>query len=132
MIISKIKELIKGVTYFLGEKDVFIVIFFIASVIISFNLGRISEKEDLARVRLEQSLIPQKRLADIQKEENLSLKDTPQKEGSSQNIWGSKSGTKFYYAWCSGASRIKEENRVYYSSQEDALKAGRTLASSCK
>ncbi|MEK7091690.1 MAG: hypothetical protein AAB900_01755, partial [Patescibacteria group bacterium] len=31
-------------------------------------------------------------------------------------VLASKNGQKFYYPWCSGVSRIKEVNRIYFAS----------------
>lgn len=44
----------------------------------------------------------------------------------------SKSGTKYHLPWCSGAKRIKEENKVYFKTKEEAESAGYTPASNCK
>lgn len=44
----------------------------------------------------------------------------------------SKSGTKYHFPWCSGAKTIKEENKIYFSSKEEAEKAGYTPAGNCK
>lgn len=44
----------------------------------------------------------------------------------------SKSGTKYYLPSCSGAKRIKEENRVWFNSKEEAQNAGYGPASGCK
>lgn len=44
----------------------------------------------------------------------------------------SKNGTKYYLATCSGAKRIKDENKVWFASVEDAKASGRTLSSTCK
>jgi hypothetical protein len=44
----------------------------------------------------------------------------------------SKSGTKYHLPWCAGAQQIKEENKVYFSSKEEAENAGYTPASNCK
>lgn len=46
-------------------------------------------------------------------------------------ITASKNGSKFYYKNCSGISRIKIENRVYFSSEEEALLANYSLAKNC-
>ncbi len=46
-------------------------------------------------------------------------------------VLASKSGKKYYYPWCTGVDRIKEENKVWFSSVEDAKKAGLTPASGC-
>lgn len=43
----------------------------------------------------------------------------------------SKSGTKYYLATCSAASRIKQENKVYFVSKDDAVAAGYGPAANC-
>jgi hypothetical protein len=43
----------------------------------------------------------------------------------------SKSGTKYYLTTCSSAGRIKDENRVYFGSQEEARAAGYEPAANC-
>jgi hypothetical protein len=52
-------------------------------------------------------------------------------EQSSGGVVASKSGTKYYYPQCSGASRIAEANKVYFASKGEAESAGYTLASNC-
>jgi hypothetical protein len=44
----------------------------------------------------------------------------------------SKNGKMYYTATCSGAKRIKSENRVWFDTASDAQKSGYQLASSCK
>jgi hypothetical protein len=36
----------------------------------------------------------------------------------------SKNGTKYHLPWCSGAAHIKEENKVWFASKEEAAAAG--------
>jgi hypothetical protein len=43
----------------------------------------------------------------------------------------SKNGTKYYPKGCSGAKRIKEENRVFFATASKAESEGYTLASGC-
>ena len=45
---------------------------------------------------------------------------------------GSKKGTKYHLLTCPGAKQMSEENKVYFSSKEDAQKQGYTPASNCK
>ncbi|MEO8637485.1 MAG: hypothetical protein ABI430_01125 [Candidatus Taylorbacteria bacterium] len=45
---------------------------------------------------------------------------------------GAKSGDKYHFPWCSGAQRIKEENKIWFASVEEARKAGYTPAANCK
>jgi len=44
----------------------------------------------------------------------------------------SKNGKLYYGANCSGANRIKLENQIWWSSEQEAMDAGYTKASSCK
>lgn len=43
----------------------------------------------------------------------------------------SKSGKKYYPVGCSGINRIKEENRIYFDSKEEAEASGRTVSDIC-
>lgn len=43
----------------------------------------------------------------------------------------SKNGTKYYLPSCSGAKRIKDENKVWFATKADAEASGRTPASNC-
>jgi hypothetical protein len=44
----------------------------------------------------------------------------------------SKTGSKYYLPSCSGAKRIKEENKVWFQDRVEAEKAGYQPASTCK
>lgn len=48
---------------------------------------------------------------------------------SNSTIFASKSGSKYYYSWCK--SRVKEENRVFFDSSEEAREAGYEKAKNC-
>ncbi len=43
----------------------------------------------------------------------------------------SRSGTKYHLPWCSGAKRIKEGNKVWFNSENEARAAGFAPASNC-
>lgn len=59
-----------------------------------------------------------------------SAKDTKaEKEGS---IIASKNGSKYHFPWCVGAARIKESNKIWFSSEKEAKSAGYTPAKNCK
>ena len=45
---------------------------------------------------------------------------------------GSKSGEKYHLLTCPGAKQIKDENKIYFASKEDAMRNGYTPASNCK
>lgn len=44
----------------------------------------------------------------------------------------SKNGTKYHLPWCGSASQIKEENKIWFATKEEAEKAGYSPASNCK
>lgn len=46
--------------------------------------------------------------------------------------FGSKNGKTYTFAWCGGSGNIKEVNKIYFSSQEDAEAKGRNLSKLCK
>lgn len=43
----------------------------------------------------------------------------------------SKNGTVYHYPWCPGAKQIKEENKIYFNTKEEAKKAGYRPAANC-
>ncbi len=47
-------------------------------------------------------------------------------------VVASRSGTKYYFPWCSGASKIKDSNRVWFITIEKAKRAGYTPSKSCR
>ena len=52
-------------------------------------------------------------------------------EVGEQNFVASVSGSKYHLPWCSGAQRIKEENKLWFSTKENAELAGYEPASNC-
>ena len=44
----------------------------------------------------------------------------------------SKNSDKYHYTWCAGAKRIKEENKVWFNSSQEAEGRGYTLAGNCE
>lgn len=47
-------------------------------------------------------------------------------------VVASKSGTKYYFSHCSGASRISDANKIWFTSAVAAERAGYTLAANCR
>lgn len=47
------------------------------------------------------------------------------------NIWASVNGITYTYSWCSGANNIKEVNRIYFASDEEAINSGKRLSKLC-
>lgn len=60
----------------------------------------------------------------------------PEKQGTATKETGkyvaSKNGTKYYLPACGSAARIKEENKIYFMTKEEAEAAGYSPSSTCK
>lgn len=56
--------------------------------------------------------------------------DPPAASSSPQYV-GSKSGSKYHLLWCPGASQIKESNKVYFNTEDEAFRAGYAPAANC-
>ena len=116
-----------------GKDTAIVVIIFLASFS-SFFLGRMSalnEKTKESGVIISYSDNYASSVADTALK---ALKDSKagQKEGIlSQSITASKNGTKYYIKGCSNA-RIKEENKIYFNTEEEAQSAGYEKSLTCK
>ncbi len=44
---------------------------------------------------------------------------------------GSVNGSKYHYPWCGGAQRIKEGNKIWFASIEEAKNRGYSPAGNC-
>ena len=52
--------------------------------------------------------------------------------GVSGAFVASKNGSKYYAPWCGTVSRIKEENKVWFATEAEAVAAGFGKAANCK
>ena len=101
-----------------NQKELYLAVVIILVAIISFGLGRLS------KIREEKTPIT---IENIESDANKAV------ENKNDKIFvASKNGKKYYYAWCESAKIIKEQNRVWFSTQAAAEKAGYEPASNCK
>ena len=114
-----------------GSKDKILTIIVIVLVgTASFGLGRLSAYEAKKEpVTIEMSEFNSTN-SEIKTEpevlgENISLKE-------SGEVVASKTGDKYHFPWCAGATRILETNKVYFKSAEEAKAAGYLPAGNCK
>jgi len=102
--------------------------FFIIAIIIlvgfgGFGLGRLSKiAEDKTPVYV------QKESARFEGVGGASINEANEK---ARQFVASVKGAKYHLPWCSSASRIKEENKVWFATVEDAESAGYTPAGNC-
>ena len=106
----------------------------------SFGLGRLSkitENSDNFSV-LYPPNYNDMMTANVSKSFNLGAKKgseqspIPGLENAGKTILASKNGSKYYFTTCSGANRIKETNRIWFNSEDEAKSRGLTKSATCK
>ncbi len=120
--INHLRRKIKSVGEYIQKDDVFIVLLLILTNFASFGLGRLS-KIDEQKTPLQ---LNQENTAVV---DQSALSDDSEIKGK---YVASKTGTKYHLPWCPGAQTIKEENKIWFNSKEEAEKAGYGPAGNCK
>ena len=142
--LRKIKDFFKSLT----AEDIYIVLIIILVAIGSFGLGRFSRVEEgreKVSIHYPQVLPAQTGLQGAGAASALNFYENtssyvsentsdniPEISSSENKFVGSKNSDKYHYPWCSGAKRIKEENKVWFSSREEAKAAGYVPAGNCE
>ena len=105
----------------------------------SFFLGRISVAEKSNKIQQKAQiveLITQPVSANANRDVANTERTVSTQSAQSSDAQGayvaSKSGTKYHLPWCAGARSIKEENKVYFASKEEAEARGYEPAANCK
>lgn len=116
-------------------KDIGIVLAIVFLGVFSFGLGRLSGlSTNVIPVTLCESVLPIPSTAITAGAGNAAKSNIGSTEpytGMATYV-GSKSGSVYHFPWCSGAQRIKEENKIWFSSKEEAQLAGYRPATNCK
>jgi hypothetical protein len=116
------------------KDDLYIVTLIILVGAASFGLGKISTYE---KTKTPISILKTKEYmlsTVLEGASSINNKTINEVGDTNQNgvVVASKSGTKYYYPWCAGVSKIKEENKVWFDSIEEAKLAGLTPATNCE
>ena len=123
-IVSKIGDWVK-----VHQKDVFLVFCIVLISFISYNLGRIGALKKTPVTITD----GQQQKADVYSAtgvKNTSVKATTAPV-LDKRVVVSKNSDKYHFTWCSGAKRIKEENKIWFADESAALAAGYTKAGNC-
>lgn len=96
----------------------------------AFGLGRLSATPATEASRLVITMPPDstQAAAPVSAAQSSTVGEASAPQG---DYVASKSGTKYYLATCSGASRIKAENLVHFRSAQEAKAAGYEPAANC-
>ena len=116
--------------------DVILTVLIVVVSIASFCLGRASVQENLGQTKQEAQVSSSLQNEHVEVEKSLiqaTTGTTPVPAAEVQKGYvASKSGTKYHLPWCGSAKQIKEENKIWFATKEEAEKAGYTPASNCK
>ena len=135
--ILKIKNLLRSLN---RRDDIVIVIVIVLVGFGGFGLGRLSKIEEgrgPAILDYGKSETPNTRAKLGTGQANSKLQNSNSQTATvitaKEKLYvASVKGSRYHFPWCSGAGRIKEENKLWFSSKEEAEKAGYTPAKNCK
>ncbi len=126
------------IKYFIDSekgKDILVVLIVILIGLASFGLGRLSKNTISSGIKIEYSNTLNNQDANAVSAVNYINSQSSQKitnSSSSKTFFASNRGSKYYSIGCSGGKTIKQENRVYFATGEEAERAGYELSSACK
>ena len=124
--------------------DMVLILIIVVSTVLSFVLGRISVQGSISKslnTTIQSAVVTTgvDSLPEINNQTQIKKTQTNVQEQTatpSENIQGayvaSKSGTKYHLPWCGSAKQIKEENKIWFATKEEAEKAGYTPSANCK
>ncbi len=116
-------------------KDILIVIIVILVGLGSFELGRLSKENSSSGVKIEypnqDSAQGTEQASNAVSAVSSSIARTSNSTPAGKNYFASSRGSKYYTLGCSAGKSIKQSNRVYFATSDEAEKAGYTLSSSC-
>jgi hypothetical protein len=135
---GSIQEMYDNFKRLITDDSFFFALLIILVALTSFGLGRwsVAQNKPNTPVLTPTTVVrePQAAVAGIEVK-NVPPPSTKNEElgavGKMQYV-ASKSGTKYHLLWCPGAKTIKESNKVYFSSKEEAESAGYQPAANCK
>lgn len=133
MIIEEVRIKIKRAIATIERKEVYTAIIIILVGLASFGLGRLSnlvDNREPVKIRYENFESGGSKPVTLEVgEQGAAVAGIGDIGGS---VVASKNGTKYYFPWCGGVSRISAANKVTFASKAEAEKAGYTPAANCK
>jgi len=137
---EKIKQGIKNFLESEKGKDILVVTIVILVGLGSFELGRLSKENSSSGLKIE---YPKQEQEDINQAASVTLAadylevlppsggKTSKSSSAGKTFFASSRGSKYYTISCSAGKTIKQENRIYFATGEEAQTAGYSLSSSC-
>lgn len=117
------------------KENLFLISLIVLVALLSFQLGRIS-KDAGQPIQLDKASIQE--IFNSDSNLRITSESTNEKKNGGEEridfrVVVSKKSTsgKYHFLWCAGAKQIKEENKIYFNSEEEASTAGYSLAGNC-
>lgn len=112
-------------------KDVLTVIIVILVGLFSFQLGRLSKENNENQIKIEYPNQTASAIIGYEEKQTKEIKSVVS-SAVQKNFFASNRGEKYYSVGCSAGKTIKEENRIYFNTEEEAERAGYTKSTNCK
>lgn len=138
---EKIKQFIKHCFESEKGKDILVVIIVILVGLGSFELGRLSKENDSGGIKILSAQTGKYQNQDANQKASQAANVVSAASNMSKaafdinadrkNFFASNRGSKYYTLGCSAGKTIKQENRIYFATGEEAQAAGYALSSSC-
>ncbi|MDQ5954814.1 MAG: hypothetical protein QG583_742 [Patescibacteria group bacterium] len=136
---EKIKHIITNSVESDTGKDILTVFIIILVGLGSFGLGRLSTSTNNSGISVEYIKEPSlptssNAISALNTVQNTKTEpNTPKPKKAQFGVYfASNRGSKYYSIGCSGGKTLKEENKIYFQTKEEAEKAGYEISSSCK
>jgi hypothetical protein len=120
-------------------KDILTVIIVILAGLGSFELGRLSKENNNYGIKIEypneqkaSALLAVESYSNLLQNTRVSSNVKTLNDLNDKSFFASSRGSKYYTASCSAGKTIKQENRIYFKTGEEAQMAGYTLSDSCR
>jgi hypothetical protein len=117
-------------------KDIFVILIVVLASLGSFELGRLSMSSRSEGLKIEytdpEGVSGQNQAANALYADESADTATPTSNKVKGEYFASSRGTKYYPVGCSAGQTIKESNRVWFETREEAEHAGYELSSSCR
>ena len=111
-------------------KDILTVLIVVLVGLGSFELGRLSREAQSSGVKIEYPEQAAKVLDAVETKQVVTKLNQLPSVG--KTFFASSRGQKYYSIGCTGGKTIKQENRIYFTTAEEAERAGYELSSTCK
>ena len=111
-----------------NNRELYLTAVIILVATISFGLGRLSKiREEKTPITIENVATSTEIIANTTNSQRATLT-----VDANKIFVASRNGKKYYYAWCDSAKVIKETNRIWFATKDEAEKSGYQPAANCK